>query len=88
MASSAANVKPESLPSTEEAAMFHIHRVYFQLHEWNTLMESTLYPKDWGWRLEGASLVPFMRDQEPAPDELLKVIHRIQLSNNVKMYLV
>ena len=63
MASSAANVKAKSLPPTEQAAMFHIYQVYFQLHEWNTLMESTLDPKDWGWRLEGASLVPFMTDQ-------------------------
>ena len=39
-----------------------------------TLMQSTLDPKDWGWRLEGALLVPAMTDQEPAPDELLKVI--------------
>ena len=85
MDSFAANVKPESLSPIERAAMFHIHLVYFQLHEWNTLMESTLYPKDWGWRLEGASLIPFMTDQEPAPDELLKFIHKMQLSSNVKM---
>ena len=38
------------------------------------LMESILGPKDWGWRLAGASLVPVMTDQEPAPDELLMVI--------------
>ena len=31
-------------------------------------------PKDWGCRLEGASLGPVMIDQEPFPDELLKVI--------------
>ena len=37
-------------------------------------MESILGPKDWGWRLVGASLVPVMTDQEPAPDELLKII--------------
>ena len=74
MTSSAANVKPESLPPTGQSAMFHIYRVFFQLHEWNTLMESTLDPKDWGWRLEDDSLVPVMTDQEPAPDELLKVI--------------
>ena len=36
---SAANVKPESLPPTEQAAMFHIYQAYFQLHAWNTLME-------------------------------------------------
>ena len=45
MVSSAANVKPESFPPTEQAAMFHIYRVYFQLQEWNILMESTLDPK-------------------------------------------
>ena len=84
MASFAANVKPESLPPTEQAAMFHIYRVYFQLYEWNTLMESTLDPKDWGWRLKGASLVPFMTDQEPVSDELLKVINKMQLSRNIK----
>ena len=38
------------------------------------LMESILGPKDWGWRLAGASLVPAMTDQEPALDELLKII--------------
>ena len=74
MASSAANVKPDSLLPIEQAAIFHIYRVYFQLHEWNTLMESSLHPKDWGWRLEGASLVRVMADQEPGPDDLLKVI--------------
>ena len=46
MVSSAANAKPESLPPTVPAAMFHIYRVYFQLHGWNTLMENTLDPKD------------------------------------------
>ena len=45
MVSSAANMKPESFPPTEQAAMFHIYRVYFQLQEWNILMESTLDPK-------------------------------------------
>ena len=45
-ASSAANAKPESLPPTEQAAMFHVYRVYFQLHEWNILIESTLDPKN------------------------------------------
>ena len=46
MTSSAANVKPKSLPPAEKAAMFHIYRVCFQLDKWNTLMESTLDPKD------------------------------------------
>ena len=36
-------------------------------------MECTLDPKDLGWRLEDASLVPVMTDEEPAPDELLNI---------------
>ena len=31
-------------------------------------------PQDWGWRLEGNSLVPVMTDTEAAPHELLNVI--------------
>ena len=31
-------------------------------------MESTLDPKDWGWKLEDGSM-----DEEPAPDELLNI---------------
>ena len=37
-------------------------------------MESTLDPKDWGWKLEYASLVPVMTNEEPTSDELLKTI--------------
>ena len=37
-------------------------------------MESSLGPKNWGWRLESALLVVVMRYQEPAPGEFLKVI--------------
>ena len=34
------------------------------------------YPrsKDWGWRLENASYVPVMTDEEPTPDEVVKII--------------
>ena len=46
MASSAANVKPNSFPPTEQAAVFHIYWVYFQLREWNTLMKSNLNAKN------------------------------------------
>ena len=31
MASSSRTIKPESLPPTEQAAMFHAYRVHFQL---------------------------------------------------------
>ena len=36
-------------------------------------MESTLDPKDWGWRLEDASLVPVITIEKASPDELLKM---------------
>ena len=37
-------------------------------------MKSTFNYKDWEWRLADASLVPVMTDEEPALDELLKII--------------
>ena len=68
MASSSRTIKPEGLPLTKGAAMFHPYQLYFQPQEQNRLMESTLDPKDWAQRLEGASLVPVMMDEEPTPD--------------------
>ena len=73
MASSSATVKNQSLP-LNEGAIIHTYWVYFHLQESNTIMESTLDPKDWGWWLKGASLVPVMTNDEPAPEELLKII--------------
>ena len=39
MISSAANVKPESFPPTEQDAMFHMFQIYSQLQESNKVME-------------------------------------------------
>ena len=30
--------------------------------------------KDWGWKMQGGTLVPIMTDQEIAPDSLTKVV--------------
>ena len=45
MNSSATNVKPEFLSPTEQAAMFHIYWVYFQLHEWKNTHAKYFGPK-------------------------------------------
>ena len=42
---SSRNKKPESLLPIQWASMFHAYWVCFQLQEWNTLIESALYPK-------------------------------------------
>ena len=36
-------------------------------------MESTLDPKDWVLRLEDGFLMPAVMDEEPTPNELLRV---------------
>ena len=50
-ASSAANVKCESLPPTEQAAMFHIYRVYLNsmngTHSWKVLWTQKIGGRDW-----------------------------------------
>ena len=74
MTSVSSALKPEKLPPSERAAWFHSHRVYFQVQEWNSLMESRLDPLDWGWILDGESLTPVKADQVAAPDELVNVI--------------
>ena len=66
MISSAANVKPESFPPTEQDAMFLCSR--YTLNYRNR----TNSWKNWEWRLEGALLVPVMTDQAPAPNKLLR----------------
>ena len=58
MASSSRTIKPESLPP--------ISRV-----EHTNLKCSG--SKRLGWRLENATLVLVMTDEDPAPDELLKI---------------
>ena len=49
-ASSAANVKCESLPPTEQAAMFHIYRVYLNsmngTHSWKVLWTQKIGGRD------------------------------------------
>ena len=71
---SSRTIKPQNLLPIEQAIMLHVYWVHFQLWKWNSLMKSTSNYKDWEWRLADASLVPVMTDEEPALDELLKII--------------
>ena len=62
------------MPSTASAATFHAYQAFYQTQEWNTLMERTLDPTDWGWILENYDMVPVMTDMDPVPCELPNVI--------------
>ena len=60
MVSESVTIKPETLPPTASAAAFHVYRAFYQTQVWNTLMEATLGPTDWGWILENDYVVPVM----------------------------
>jgi len=67
-------VLPEKLPPTERAALYHSLRVHLQVMQWTTLNTSVTEATNWGWKLEGKTLVPIPTDLEPAPADLFKVI--------------
>lgn len=67
-------VTPERLPPTASATKFHSLRVYFQIMMWLG-EEAELDPINWGWKCEGNKLIPIMCDKNPAPENLLKVVH-------------
>ena len=52
MVSESVTSKPETLPPTASDAAFHAYRAFHQTQGWNTLVETTLDPTDWGWILE------------------------------------
>ena len=74
LATAKGQVKPERLPPTESAAENHSYRVHRQVIQWSKLMESSILPIDWGWRMENQPLAPISMITEPAPAELLNVI--------------
>ena len=65
-------VKPEILPPTHAAGMYHSLRVYHQIQVWKG--NTTLNPENYGWKLSKGYLVAITTDKPPAPDSLLKVI--------------
>lgn len=75
IASRAGSFVADRLPPTEDAAELHAMRVHLQAVVWGTLGQTALLPTDWGWRLQGGSLIPIPMRQQPGPPELMKVIY-------------
>ena len=74
VASASAYVKPERLPPTEGATLYHSLRVHLQLVIWQGYSEIT--PTSWGWKVtDDAKYIPRMNDNAPAPQSLLKIVH-------------
>ena len=65
---------PERLPPTENAALFHVWRVHFQVVQWQYLMEVELNAEEQGWKNENDLLVPTTTDLQVAPDDILNII--------------
>lgn len=74
IASSTTTIKPQCLPLTERAAYFHSLRVHLQVIEWKSLMNVSLNPAAWGWRIIDGIYEPIMTDQGPAPENITKLI--------------
>ena len=67
-ATSNTTIKPQNLPQSERAAYYHSLRVHLQVIQWKSLMETSLLPTEWGWRLVKDCYEPIMTDLEPAPE--------------------
>ena len=68
------DILPEKLPPTPRAAYYHSLRVHLQFVTWESMGEINLDLLDWGWKLNGNSLVPIMTDLDPAPSHLLQFV--------------
>ena len=67
-------LKPERLPPTSRAAIFHLFRVHCQVAQWKTLSTKSIDPLLWGWSSFDDRFVPIMTDLQPAPDGILNVV--------------
>lgn len=61
------------MPPTAAAAKFHSLREYYHIQKGKG--NSDLDPEEYGWKLSDECLLPVMTDKEPAPKELLEIIH-------------
>ena len=66
-------VNPERLPPTTSVTNFHSRRTYLQVMQWMCKADG-MDPTEWGWKVQGDTLVPLMMDTSPAPDALLKMV--------------
>lgn len=65
-------VKLSSLVPTIDALHQHLKRVYYQIQVW--LGNKNINSTDWGWIKKDNSLQPIRMMNQPAPQELLKMI--------------
>lgn len=72
--SNRSNLDPSSLPPSPRAAFFHGLRVFHQLKVWKSLSNNDIEPCKWGWEMKDDCFYPIMTDQEPGPQNLLKVV--------------
>lgn len=67
-----AAVELESLPPSDDAANFHILRVYLQVQLW--MGDNNINPENWGWEGSENGLIPIQTRCPIAPPELLQVV--------------
>lgn len=56
-------LQQECLPPTEGSAWQHSLRVYLQITQWKSLIESNIKPDEWGWQLKEDHQGPIMTNQ-------------------------
>ena len=71
---SKSKLKPECLPPTNNTADFHSYRVYLQVREWDSFLQSDLDPTEWGWKLNDSRYFPITTTKNPAPPDILNII--------------
>ena len=68
-------LKPKCLPPTNNTADFHSYRVYLQVREWDSLLQSGLDPTEWGWKLNDSYYFLIKTTKDPASPDVLNFIH-------------
>ena len=71
---SASRPLPGRLPPTQRAAYYHCLRIYLQVSQWRNLDVACINATEWGWKIENNKFLQISTDQQPAPEEILKII--------------
>ena len=76
-------IKPESLTPTADSALHHRLRIYLQITYCKTLIDTTINPTEWGWKLAKDRLKPVTTEQVSLVfDKLFRNILKIFCSDN------
>ena len=67
-------VSAERLPHTASATKYHSLRTYYQVIVWMGFSENMNATK-WDWKIQEDRYTRIMMDTNPAPDNLLKMVH-------------